>query len=194
MGGRDEDWAGCGTETLLRLVDLDGRESDFTWFHADSRKSIANFAKECSAFAAALTQSRRSTPDQPWQMILYTDEIVPGNPLAPANSRKVWAWYMTFLEFGPSRVCNCAYWHPIGCIRNSIVEKVRGGLSAVYRVLVRECFLGHESFSTGVLIEPRGAEPFLLFAELSHLIADEAALKKRKVCQRRFGLGVVFVV
>ena len=40
-----------------------------------------------------------STINDPWGLILYCDEIIPGNVLGRAE-RKVWTIYATFLQFG----------------------------------------------------------------------------------------------
>ena len=39
------------------------------------------------------------TPMRAWRLALYTDEIVPGNPLAVQTKRKIWACYASFLEW-----------------------------------------------------------------------------------------------
>jgi hypothetical protein len=36
----------------------------------------------------------------PWTIILYNDEITPGNALKHHNQRKVQAYYWSFREFG----------------------------------------------------------------------------------------------
>ena len=36
----------------------------------------------------------------PWRLILYGDEITPGNQLAYKNERKAWGIYWSLLEFG----------------------------------------------------------------------------------------------
>ena len=41
-----------------------------------------------------------SSPEAPWSLILYSDEIVPGNALSSDNKRKVWGVYFSFMEFG----------------------------------------------------------------------------------------------
>jgi hypothetical protein len=42
------------------------------------------------------------SPVSPWKLILYTDEVSPGNQLAYAHERKTWAWYWSFMEFEQS--------------------------------------------------------------------------------------------
>ncbi len=44
-----------------------------------------------------------SSPEAPWNMILYSDEITPGNPLQTGNKRKLQGVYFTF--FGVRTAC-----------------------------------------------------------------------------------------
>lgn len=37
----------------------------------------------------------------PWGIVLYADEILPGNQLAYKSARKMWGFYWTVLQFGP---------------------------------------------------------------------------------------------
>ena len=50
-------------------------------------------------FSAAL-RSSPSTIESPWGLILYADEVIPGNQLSIRHSRKVWVMYFSFIEFG----------------------------------------------------------------------------------------------
>ena len=45
-------------------------------------------------------QMRPSSPLEPWHLILYSDEITPGNALAYDNERKSVACYYSIAEFG----------------------------------------------------------------------------------------------
>ena len=58
-----------------------------------------------NAFAELLrrTVSRfPCSPTSPWKLVIYIDEVTPGNQLAYAHERKTWAWYWSFLEFEQS--------------------------------------------------------------------------------------------
>ena len=46
------------------------------------------------------------TPAQPWNMILYIDEILPGNQLAYKSARKMWCCYWSVLEFGSAALAH----------------------------------------------------------------------------------------
>ena len=44
---------------------------------------------------------KQSSPEAPWKLVIYSDEIDAGDPLAPRwHTRKVWAFCFSFLEFG----------------------------------------------------------------------------------------------
>ena len=47
-----------------------------------------------------------SSPSKPLSICLYTDEVLPGNPLAVTTDRKLWCWYWSVLEFGSAALSN----------------------------------------------------------------------------------------
>ena len=50
--------------------------------------------------------ARPSSPAAPWRIILYGDEILPGNQLAHNNKRKSWGIYWSILDFGTDVISN----------------------------------------------------------------------------------------
>ena len=61
--------------------------------------------RTCSNFQALIMDRLLAKPcsyEQPWNLILYSDEVTPGNPLSTANKRKIQAVYYSFLEFSLS--------------------------------------------------------------------------------------------
>ena len=78
------------------------------------------------------------------------------------------------MELGAELLCKEEFWLPFGFIRSVIVKKVRGGLSAVFKSVLRAFFTGDESFDgIGVMING-----ILFFARLTNLLADDDALTK----------------
>jgi hypothetical protein len=55
-----------------------------------------------SKFIGQVAAARPPTIDKPWRLILYTDEVLPGNQLGYKSARKFWAVYWSILEFGSS--------------------------------------------------------------------------------------------
>ena len=59
--------------------------------------------KKSDAFSRLVARTMASNPctvAKPWSLILYADEITPGNQLAYKNARKMWAMYWTILDLG----------------------------------------------------------------------------------------------
>ena len=67
----------------------------FAMLHYVCRHS-ESFSKMVGRALAEYPPTRR-----PWQLILYGDEVSPGNQLAYTHKRKTWAIYWSFVEFGP---------------------------------------------------------------------------------------------
>lgn len=79
------------------------------------------------------------TPSQPWNLILYSDEVVPGNPLGMA-SRKLWIVYASFLELGPKLLSSEYAWIPLFLARSSLVSTLSGGMSQVFSMILKLLF------------------------------------------------------
>ena len=86
--------------------------------------------------SAALTASPCS-PDRPWRLCLYSDEISFGNQLAVVNVRKAWAMYFSFLEFG-LHLHNENAWAPLAAEPSQKLKHVNAGISQVFKVVLRE--------------------------------------------------------
>ena len=57
-------------------------------------RSLSGLMRRC-------IEKRAPTLSSPWSIILYTDEVTPGNQLGYKNPRKFWAVYWSVLEWGP---------------------------------------------------------------------------------------------
>ena len=53
-----------------------------------------------SRLVARTAAAAMPTPMHPWHVIMYIDEILPGNQLAYKSGRKMWCCYWSVLEFG----------------------------------------------------------------------------------------------
>lgn len=119
--------------------------------------------------------SVRPSPEAPWDLILYYDEITPGNVLRPDNKRKFMSVYMSFKQLGAA-LFREESWLTISVVRMNQVHDVLGGWSRMLAEIMRHMFCKAESFiDVGVSLALR--EPTLMFARLGVVIADEAALK-----------------
>ena len=118
----------------------------------------------------------RETADRPWRLVLYADEITLGNVQKTANMRRMNNIYASFLEFGVVlRSVNA--WLPLGTVRSSRIDKVRGLMSGLMSKLVADMFTGVDSIrDAGIAIDVEG--PRALYVTLARVIVDEAARKE----------------
>ena len=72
-----------------------------------------------------------SSVEKPWRIILYADEVVPGNVISYDNRRKVWVVYFSFMEFGQIRLQAEDAWFCVLAARSSDLQDVSGGISQV---------------------------------------------------------------
>ena len=112
----------------------------------------------------------------PWRILLYGDEITPGNALKPVNSRKLHAIYLSFAEFG-DKVHAEQYWFTILVARSDIVNKIPGGLSELFKLMLQAMQKPPFDLSQGCMLDLGQGQHHMFFAETSVLVADESCLK-----------------
>ena len=101
--------------------------------------------RECPAFRAFLMAShaaRPSSPDHPWGLVLYGDEVVPGAQIAHRNERAFWVIYASFMEFGAITLTSEHAWMTLSHIRSRDVRDVVSGISQVFGALLKDMFCG----------------------------------------------------
>lgn len=85
----------------LQLKALDG-----TCLHKELQHPAAMLFRVCEtseAFRHLVAKAALVSPPSlanPWRIVLYMDEVLPGNQLAYSHERKMWAVYWSVLEFG----------------------------------------------------------------------------------------------
>ena len=85
----------------LKFKDDEG--NDITMEIAHPCAMLYHVSLVSASFSAIVLRTAQHTPPtltEPWHIILYTDEILPGNQLAYKSRRKMWAVYWSVLEFG----------------------------------------------------------------------------------------------
>ena len=133
----------------------------------------------CAGFRLELESAFTQFPNSqssPWRLVLYSDEITPGNVLKLNNRRKAACWYLGIVEM-MDFLRREEGWLTIGVIRAKMVKTLRGGYSSVARALLRSLFLGNDGVSTaGVVVHLLGS-PRVLYFRFDKLLADEAMAK-----------------
>ena len=133
-------WQKIGTTFSLPIQDS---IEDFTWHAADLPRLLKLYLDSSVGLRSAFRSTWDKQPcsiHEPWHLVAYADEVVPGNVLRLDNKRKVLAIYVTVRELGPLYLCHQDVWFPVALIRSSIMKEVCGGTSAVMKVLFQRWF------------------------------------------------------
>ena len=135
--------------------------------------------KACPAFATFMANriSEKDSSINPWRIISYCDEVLPGNPLKGLNQRKIWARYWSFAEFSVNLGQEASWFHLLA-LRSTIVKQLKGGVSQVWAKAALSFHEASRDFYAGIYVElGHGLQSHVLRASLSTLVGDEAALK-----------------
>ena len=122
---------------------------------------------------------RPCSADRPWSLVIYSDEIVPGNALAFQHRRKLWAIYVSFLEF-EEHLNNEYAWIPIVAVRTSQLKNVVSGISQVFAAVLKVFFgklLTYDFRTGGAQLKAPDGSTFRFWATLAMFIQDGAAQK-----------------
>ena len=116
---------------------------------------------------------------KPWQLIYYTDEIVPGNPLSAETSRKIQTAYISFKEFGAIALSKEEAWLVAFVRRSSHVMEMEAGMSQVTAVLMDYIFHHHACSPDvgGVMLRDGSGGHIKLWFKLGIMLQDGAAHK-----------------
>ena len=108
----------------------------------------------------------------PLRLIIYADEMNPGNPFRPEKSRTLQCVYWAFADW-PSHVLSRTFsWLVLFTMRSTMVEKIPGGMSYMCRLMLR-CFFqeqGH-SMDRGIMLTFNN-ESFLVTAVFAGFLCD----------------------
>lgn len=127
-----------------------------------------------------LLDGASATPNNikaPWQLILYLDEVSPGNALKVHNRRKLQCVYWSIQEFGGVELTQEHSWQVLTCVRTDTVNRLRSGMSQLFRRCVSAFYLEKGDMSCGISLQICGREQMCCFS-LAYVLADEAALKQ----------------
>ena len=119
-------------------------------------------------------------PDKttPLRLILYIDEVNPGNPLRPDKGRGTQAIYWCFADWPQWALQRSSVWLLFGVVRTTLVEELPAGESQLMKAVMNVFFskTGH-SFTNGCLIH-HGQDSVLVRAVFKGFLADEKAHKE----------------
>ena len=139
---------------------------------------VALFARG-GAFHKLLKQQHEHHPSsaaKPWHMVLYLDELIPGNVLGRAE-RKSWAWYVSFLQLD-HHLSSTDAWLTLAIVRSNVISSLEAGVSQVTALLLKNIFCRPISHPQGGLLLKHHEGDVRLHFTLASVLADGAAQKQ----------------
>ena len=133
-----------------------------------------------------LRKCGQSSPEDKLGIALYADEVSPGSQLKPLNSSKVQVIYWSMVQHGKD-LASESLWFPLCVLRSTLCNRI-GGLTVLWKHAIQHMFMDHDT-RHGVVLQT-STTPFPIFADLSALIADEAALKQ--TAESKGASGTIF--
>jgi hypothetical protein len=168
-----------GVRSQITLDMVDG--STFQWEVSDPNRLFSHLAHECPRLAHLVAEAVRKHPcseSNPWDIVIGFDEFTPGNLLHPNNARKAMALSYSFLQLGQEALWHETSWMTPVVVRSAIIGKAVGGWSAMLKAYIHLHLFGTTGITTsGLPIEING-EVFVIWARLSHIVADGDGLRQ----------------
>ncbi len=118
-------------------------------------------------------------------IMLYSDEVTPGQVLQGDQTRKTECIYWSIKEFGYPALSHEAAWLTVATICTDLVATVEGGMNAIFKEVLR-LFFGTASGEGGTSFDLRqgvvvqlslDAEPIMLFGRMGTIVQDLLAHK-----------------
>lgn len=137
----------------------------------------------CPSIREMIQRSYRAKPssdENPWNVILYSDEVTPENPLKPDLTKKLQAIYWSFQEFGPAVLCQENAWFVLLVFRSMNCKDVEGGLARLVGEGLKQFFVGPYSLrDVGILLYSQADdEAIRVWAQLGIIVQDGGAHKE----------------
>jgi len=125
---------------VLHIVDLpldDG--SVYKWHIGRPQGVLRKLAKDSDALRRVL-QGMPSSPEKPLNVMHYHDEVAAGHLLAPVHNRSFTSFRYSFRQMGRHLLTCDEMWFEYAILRSAVLDKVKGGMSNVWRLLMHLFF------------------------------------------------------
>ena len=163
--------------TVIQKVDL-GVPGVQPWEYCHPLAYLRYISTLNNSFGEVMQSCLEGVEGEALTVILYMDELCPGNPYRPDKARKLQGVYWCLQEWPDWILRRSALWPVFGVLRSSTVEKMRGGIGAFYAKVLEICFLdGPHTMLQGVQLVCNG-KSFAVTFKYGGLLADEDCLKK----------------
>lgn len=138
----------------------------YLWYMTHISTAFANVMRVCTRGGNIL------------RLVIYCDEMVPGNPFRPEKSRTLMCIYWAFVDWPHHVLTRSFAWPCLSILRSTIINEFPGRMSFFARIILRLFFPQQvpgptqpHSFERGVLIECEGGA-YIVKAVFAGWVAD----------------------
>ena len=103
---------GSPLQTMSLIMD-DGSSKEISYLHP---LAILFYFLEMSVSFKEFFNSRLESHTGCWNLIMYGDEVTPGQTLKKGNTRKIWALYWSFKELHGLSICKIVFFDFVSCV------------------------------------------------------------------------------
>ena len=166
---------------VVESVPLEGDGGEFEWEYLDPNSWMAALISHSPGLQGLFAEALHRSPctfEQPWRLVLGFDEFAPGNKLNFDNRRKMMVLSFTFAELGQDAI-SCGFgWFTVAVVRTTVLEKARGGWSALLRRFVERQLLAADGLATTGCPVTIAGQHVPIFARLTNLLSDGDGLRQ----------------
>ena len=130
-----------------------------------------------------LWQTRPCSKANPYTLLLYADETIPGNVLNLQYPRKSFVASCAVKELGPTLLTVGALWMPLVCVRSNVCKLIAGGVAAVWTALLSQLFLVEEIATSGIPVSFGPGEVAMLYFRVGIFLLDGDAIRQVFCCK-----------
>ena len=171
-------WSQCGCEVELEIKAGTCRKLQCMSLAKTLNMMVRKFP-EFQKKLLELWTRKPCTQSEPYNLLIYGDELVPGNVLHLEQTRKVFGCQGCIKDFGPAFIKSNASRIPLFCIRHDVAQTTPGGMSYIFRMYLRHLFLVEQISDRGIVVPLRteAGNNVVLYFKLSNLICDGDAIR-----------------
>ena len=132
----------------------------------------------CENFCKFINDTLDTIGTRPLRIVVYGDEMTPGNPLRPDQGREAWQWSFSILEFPNHVLHSHAGWIHLTTLRTSVLHDLAGGVPMLAKSILHMLFFGTHNFRDGFYVKHPGGGMRPIKAIFFGFMADEKGLKE----------------
>ena len=159
----------------MHTLDLVRPQKEFSWKFLDPNRLVAHLVDASPKLAGVLAAAAARHPcrsGRPWHLCVVWDEFMPGNVLSSSNARLTMVLSFSFLELTQGKLWHEKCWFSPVPVRSKIISRTEGRWSGVPRAYLNAHMYSATGMATAGLPLMLNGQQFMVFATLSHLLAD----------------------